>query len=134
MNWVSVDDGLPTISKSLQMEGYVQVKVAVWTGFDWCEAWYEPEKRAFFDSPGWLGKEISGVTHWATVKSPERTDNSGNEEIEFGRIMTIGGRMYLFWSSNRDGKFDRSQILSEDKEKAIKEAKELLGKIKTGPI
>lgn len=48
--------------------------------------------------------------------------------------MTIGERMYLFWSSNRDGKFDRSQILSEDREKAIEEAKELLVKIKTGSI
>lgn len=78
MNWVSVDDGLPTISESLQSEGYVQVKVAAWVGFDWCEAWYEPGKRAFFDSPGWLGNEIGGVTHWATVKSPERATNIGN--------------------------------------------------------
>lgn len=71
INWVSVQESFPTIPKEKVAQGDREVKVLVWNGEDWLEAWYQPDTKEFYDIPGYLGWPIKGVTHWAMPEVPK---------------------------------------------------------------
>lgn len=71
MEWISVEKALPTIPEEKAGEGFVQIKVLVWNGEDWLEAWYQPDTKEFYDIPGYLGWPIKGVTHWTMPEVPK---------------------------------------------------------------
>lgn len=72
MEWISVEKALPTISEEKAGEGFVQIKVLVWNGEDWLEAWYQPDAKEFYDVAGWMGFPAKGGTHWAIPETPTK--------------------------------------------------------------
>lgn len=71
MQWISINDALPVISREDWESGCAQVKVLVWDGVGWSEAWYQPGTKEFYYLDGTFGGPISGVTHWAIPEPPE---------------------------------------------------------------
>ena len=81
MKWISVKESLPTIPEEKAAEGCVQVKVLICDGIgEWMEAWYQPDKKEFFNIPGWLGWPVKNVTHWAIPELPNNIEESGGNK------------------------------------------------------
>ena len=55
MEWISVEKSLPAIPEEKAEDGCVQIKDLAWSEDEWHEAWYQPDKKEFYDLPGWLG-------------------------------------------------------------------------------
>lgn len=55
MEWISVENALPSLPEEKVTEGCVQVKVLAWNGEDWQEAWYQPDAKSSTISMDILG-------------------------------------------------------------------------------
>lgn len=69
INWVSVEESLPAMSKEKLAWGDREIKVLVWDGSELDKASYLPGLKNFFDL---ADEPICGVTHWAIFDPPKK--------------------------------------------------------------
>ena len=68
--WIRIKDMLPEMPPDKIAEGYIQMQVLVWCDNGRQCAWFQVDTKKFYDQPGWLGIEVSGVTHWMSLPEP----------------------------------------------------------------
>lgn len=69
INWVSVEESLPAMSKEKLAWGDREIKVLVWDGSELDKASYLPGLKNFFDL---ADEPICGVTHWTIFDPPKK--------------------------------------------------------------
>lgn len=65
--WIPVSERLPEVPV-----GFVQIQVIIFCESGVELAWFQIDTEEFYDTHGWLGTSVSGVTHWMPIPRPPK--------------------------------------------------------------